>query len=57
MKLTIEFTSNGPVIFADSELKSMSEDEYYALLSDAIMTLQHHALSQYSIDESTESTD
>ena len=57
MKLTIEFTSNGTVIFADNELQSMSEDEYYALLSDAIMALQHHALDQYSIDESIESID
>lgn len=54
MKLTIDFTKNGPVMTADNELSALSEDEYYAMISDAIQTLQTYALGQYTIHESNE---
>lgn len=57
MKLTVDFTKYGPVMIADEELSQLPEDEYYAMLSDAIQTLQAYALGQYSIDEQNENND
>ena len=55
MKLTIKFTKHGPLVVADKELSNLSLDEYYAMMQDAIQTLQTHSLGQYSIDGYSES--
>jgi hypothetical protein len=57
MKLTIKFTKYGPTVIADDKLSALPSDEYYAMLSDAIQTLQTYALGQYATDESSESND
>lgn len=54
MKIIIDFKNNVPNVSADNELASINDDEYYAMLTDAIQTLQSHLLAQYTIDESIE---
>ena len=51
MKLTVDFTKLGPNVTVDQEMADLTYDEYYAMMADAIQTLQTHLLGQYSIDE------
>lgn len=54
MKITLDLADNDVAISIDEELKQTSEDEYYALLTNAIQALQFHILDQYVVNDKAE---
>jgi molybdopterin biosynthesis enzyme MoaB len=54
MKITLNLANNDVVISIDKQLKQLNEDEYYALLTNAIQALQFHLLDQYVINDKAE---
>jgi hypothetical protein len=47
MKITIEFVDNVPEIDFDKELLKLDGDEFFAVIQDAIITLQSIMTDQY----------
>lgn len=48
MLISIRFVGNDTKIDLDDNILKLSEDEYYAVLQDAITTLQSLQATQYS---------
>jgi len=47
MKIIITIENNVPNVVFDDELLSITNDEFFAVLHDAIITLQSIVLNQY----------
>tara|TARA_R110000822_G_C15269808_1_gene489108 strand:+ start:231 stop:416 length:186 start_codon:yes stop_codon:yes gene_type:complete len=47
MKITINFENNVPNVMFDDELLNIDNEEFFAVLHDAIITLQSMVLNQY----------
>ena len=47
MKITITIENNVPNVIFDDELLSITHDEFFAVLHDAIITLQSIMTDQY----------
>jgi hypothetical protein len=47
MKITITIENNVPNVVFDDELLSIDNEEFFAVLHDAIITLQSIVLNQY----------